>query len=261
MWKRLAKPVEFLRILHSSFLTFSPGAKNPFFLSWKVEDLYILHVRMLLLSVIRFSTVEEMNYFPVVIHGWLEITTVYGITKQVPVHIVKGVCYLQLSHRKRNLVWILAERGDVQETKKRAEWKIRKDSKKRKSFKNNGGKFSAWRQINGLYRTEVGEWHRVDKKLMVAVRFAVSQGELSLESEEKVSGKLFIYFSAMLSLSCIYLAQNCTRDESEDSTGVRIIEFCPAAAKITCWTCLQVLFLSLLSQNEHIGGYSVTEVG
>jgi len=105
---------------------------------------------MLQLSVIRFTTIEEMNYCPVMIHGWLEITCVYDITKQFSVRIVKGVGYLQLSRWKRNLVWILAERRDVQEMKKRAEWKIRKDSKKRKSFKHNGGKFSAWRQINGL---------------------------------------------------------------------------------------------------------------
>jgi hypothetical protein len=57
---------------------------------------------------------------------------------------------------------------------------------------------------------------------MLAVRFAVPQ-ELSLGSEEKAREELFIYFSAMVSRSCIYLAQNCTCDESEDSTGVRII--------------------------------------
>ena len=122
-----------------------------------VECLYILCVRILQLSVIRFSTAEEMNYCPVMIRGWLEITSVYDITKQFPVRIVKGVGYLQLSRWKRNLVWILAERRDVQEMKKRAEWKIRKDSKKRKSFKHNGGKISAWRQINGLCRAELGD--------------------------------------------------------------------------------------------------------
>lgn len=133
-----------------------------------VQCLYILCVRMLQLSVIRFSTAKEMNYCPVMIHGWLEITSVYDITKQFPVRIVKGVGYLQLSRWKRNLVWILAERRDVQEMKKRAEWKIRKDSKKRKSFKHNGGKFSAWRQINGLYRAEVGNdtgWTRNWRRL------------------------------------------------------------------------------------------------
>lgn len=84
----------------------------------------------MLIHCMRVSAVEEMSYCPVVIHRWLEITAACGITKQVPVHIVEGVGYLQLSRWKRNLVWILAQRGDVQETKKRAEWKIRKDSKR-----------------------------------------------------------------------------------------------------------------------------------
>jgi hypothetical protein len=33
----------------------------------------------------------------------------------------------------------------------------KKRLEKRKGFKNNGGKFSAWRQINGLYRSELGD--------------------------------------------------------------------------------------------------------
>jgi len=55
-----------------------------------------------------------------------------------------------------------------------------------------------------------------------AVRSA-PQEELCLWPEEKVREELFIYFSAMLSRSCFYLAQNCTGDEAEDSTGVRFM--------------------------------------
>jgi hypothetical protein len=62
----------------------------------------------------------------------LEIVIIHGITKHVPVHIVQGVGCLQLSPRKRNLVWISDERGDIEEMKKRAEWEIRKYLKRRR---------------------------------------------------------------------------------------------------------------------------------
>jgi hypothetical protein len=47
----------------------------------------------------------------------------------------------------------------------------KKRLERRKSSQNNGGKFSAWRQINGLCRTVVGgDTHRVAKKLMRRAR-------------------------------------------------------------------------------------------
>lgn len=61
----------------------------------------------------------------------MEIIFIHGITKQMSVYIVQGVGYLQLSPRKRKLVWVSDERVGVEEIKKRDELKIRKDLKRR----------------------------------------------------------------------------------------------------------------------------------
>ena len=55
-----------------------------------------------------------------------------------------------------------------------------------------------------------------------AVR-STTRGTIFMARTESKRRTFFIYFSAMLSRSCFYLAQNCTGDESEDPTGVRIM--------------------------------------
>jgi hypothetical protein len=88
---------------------------------------------MLLSSIIRLRPVENR-----ITVGWrftddtLEIIIIHGIMKQVSVHIVQGVGCLQLSPRKRNLVWISNQRVVIEEMKKRDELKIRKELERRR---------------------------------------------------------------------------------------------------------------------------------
>lgn len=99
-------------------------------------------------------------------------------------HYVEDVGYLQLSPRKRNPGWISSEIGGTEETS----WmENKKRRERRNSSQNNGGKFSAWRQINGLYRTVVGGdtgWQRN----WCSVHLSVGTGEPK-------KGRAFLFIS------------------------------------------------------------------